>query len=110
MVPAVEAPFTFFQEPRETAFRNAIEAPQMALRLIPKVLDTIDVMASFTDEHRAVIHTPMMKLGHIQHVIDLKAVRIHNAVGSYVLADDGDQRRCLGVWNDGRVHSAASLS
>jgi hypothetical protein len=56
-----------------------------------------------------VIHTPMMKLGHIQYVIDLKAVRIHNAVGSYVLADDGDQRRCLGVWNDGRVHSAASL-
>jgi hypothetical protein len=70
MVPAVESPFTFFQEPIETAFRNAIKAPPMALRLIPKVLDTIDVMTSFTDEHRAVIHTPMMKFGHIQHVID----------------------------------------
>jgi hypothetical protein len=62
----------------------------MALRLIPKVLDAGDVMASFADEHRAVIHTPMVKFGHLQHVIDLKAVRIHNAVRQHFLADDGN--------------------
>lgn len=69
MAPTVEAPFTFFEKPIETVFWNAIESPQMALRLIPKVLDAVDVMAVFADEHLAMIHTPMMKLGHIQHVI-----------------------------------------
>jgi hypothetical protein len=36
----------------------------MALCLIPKVIDAVDVMASFADKHLAMIHTPMMKLGH----------------------------------------------
>ena len=104
MAPTVEAPFTFFQKPIKTAFRDTIETPQMTFRLIPEVLDAVDVMAVFANEHLAVIHTPMMKLRHIQHVIDLEAVRVHNAVGQCFLADDGDQRRGLGVWNDGGVH------
>ena len=109
MATAVEAPLTFFQEPIKTGFRDAIEAPQMALRLIQKVLDAVNVMAAFADEHLAVIHTSMVKLGNIQHVIDLKAVRIHNTVEQYFLADDGNQRRCPGVWDDGRIHFATSL-
>ncbi|MBX3325340.1 MAG: hypothetical protein KF682_05525 [Nitrospira sp.] len=61
MTSAVEAPFTFFQEPIKTAFRDAIEPPKMARRLIPTVLDTIDVMASFADKHLAVIHSAMVQ-------------------------------------------------
>lgn len=47
---AVKTPLAFFQEPIKTAFGDAIEAPQMALHLIPEVLDAVDVMASFADE------------------------------------------------------------
>lgn len=81
MATAVEAPLTFFQKPIKTAFGDAIEPPQMARGLIPKVLDAVDVMPSCADKHLAMVHTPMVKLRHIQHVIDRKAVRIHHAVG-----------------------------
>lgn len=109
MPPVGETPFTFFEEPIETSFGNAIETPQMALCLIPKVLDAIDVMVLFADKYLTVIHTPMMKLGHIQHVIDLKAVRIRNTARQYFLANDGSQRRGFGVENDSRVHFPTSL-
>lgn len=83
MATVVEAPLTFFQEPIKTGCGASMASRKMALRLIPKVPDAVNVMAAFADEHLAVIRPSMMKLGHIQHVIDLKAVRMHNTVGQY---------------------------
>ena len=40
----VEAPFTFFDEEMEVLLGDAIIAPQMALGLVPKILDAVDVV------------------------------------------------------------------
>ncbi len=80
MATTVEAPLTFFQEPMKTVFRDAIKTPQMALRLIPKILDAVNVISLVTDKHLAVIHSPMVKFGYIQHVIDPRKLSIYTTL------------------------------
>ena len=41
---SIEAPFTLLQKPMEIVGLNAVELAQMALGLVPKILDTVDVI------------------------------------------------------------------
>ena len=50
MVASVEAPFALLQEPIEAIFLNAIKATQMTLRLVPEVLNSIDVILLIGEE------------------------------------------------------------
>ena len=109
MAAAVEPPLTFFQESVKTVFWDTVEASQVTLCLVPKILDTIDVMTSLADESFAVVHASVMKLGHIQHIISPKAVGINNAVRLNFFSNDGDQRAGFGIRDDCGVNLAATL-
>lgn len=109
MAAAVESPLTFFQEPIRAVFWDAVEASQVPFVLVPKVLNTVDVVAAFADKSQAVVHAPIMKLGHIQHIIRPKAVGINNAIGQDLFSNDGYQCRGFSIGNDGGVNFATTL-
>lgn len=58
---------------------NTIEASQMTLRLVPEVLDAVDMVFSFNKLLR-MIDAVMAELRDIQGIIAQKAIRIDNAV------------------------------
>ncbi len=109
MAAAIEPPLAFLQEPIKTVFWDAVKAAQMSLGLVPKILNTVDVVTALADKSLAMVHTLVMKLRHIQHIIGRKTVRVDNTVGRDFLTDDGDQRGGFGVRNDRRVNLAAAL-
>ncbi len=51
--------------------QNAVKFTYVTLRLIPKILDTIDVILPvfFVDKLSAVIDSAMLKIAHIQHIV-----------------------------------------
>ena len=49
MITSVEPPFALLQEQVEALFGDTIEAPQMPFRLVPEVLDSVDVIALESD-------------------------------------------------------------
>ena len=55
MAAPIEPPVTLFPKPIKTVSRDAVEAAQMPLGLAPKVLNPVDMMTSFVDEHFAVV-------------------------------------------------------
>ena len=63
MAASIEPPFTFFQEPIKTAFRDAIEAAEMPFGLVPKVLDAVNVVTFGVDVLFAVVDAAMVKFG-----------------------------------------------
>ena len=91
MAAAIEAPLTFFQEAVKAVFGDAVEAAQMALGLVPEILDAVDVMPARADKCFAVVHAAVMKLGDIQHIVSPEAVGINDAVGHNFLTYDRDQ-------------------
>lgn len=52
VVTSVEPPFALLQKQVEALFRDAVEASQMPLRLVPEVLDPIDLVALVTGAKR----------------------------------------------------------
>jgi hypothetical protein len=56
-------------------FRDAIEAPQMPLRLVPEVLNPVD-MVSLIDEPLRVIDPNVVEIRNVQGIIARKAVRV----------------------------------
>lgn len=109
MAAAVEAPLAFLQKAVKTLFWDAVKAPQMSFGLVPKVLNAVDVVAALADENLAVVHAPVMKLRDIQHIINLKAVRIDDAVRRDFLSNDRDQRRSFSIRDDRGINLAAAL-
>ena len=65
MATTVETPVTLFQKPIKAILGDAVEAAQMPLGLTPKVFNSVNVMAPFTDKHFAVVDTSVVKLRHI---------------------------------------------
>lgn len=60
------------------SLRNTVKFTHVALRLIPKILDTIDAVLPvfFVDEVGAVIDPVMLKIAHIQYIITGKIIGI----------------------------------
>ncbi len=100
----------FVQEPGKTTFRDAVDASQVPLRLVPKVLNTIDVVPAFPPEGFAVTDTRVMKLRDIQHVVHLKAIGGDAAIRGHFLLNDGNQGLGFGVRDDYGIHLPASRS
>ena len=44
MAPSIAEPFTLLQEPVETLLLDSVEATQMTLRLVPEILNPVDVV------------------------------------------------------------------
>ncbi len=87
---------------------NTTETSHMTLRLVPEVLDPVDMVSGF-DKFPRVINATMSEPGDIQSVITENAISIDNAVRLYCLSND--RKPCIlpGVRNDNDVRLAASL-
>ncbi len=86
--------------------RNAVEATQMTLGLVPEVLDSIDVISGF-NKALGMIDTVMSELRNIQSVIAQKAIRVDNAIRFDCLPNDRNQGILLGIRNDDDMHLSA---
>ena len=81
---------------------------QMAFRLIPKVLNAIDVIV-FVYKKLTMGNTIVLKLRHIQGVVGTIIVRIDNAIRHNLLTDDGQKRLGFGIRNYLCVDFASAL-
>ena len=68
---------------------NTVGLTELALRLVPKFLDTVDVVLIVREE-LAVVDPELVKVGCIQHVVTAPAVRIDDAIGN-------DLRSMIGI-------------
>ena len=108
VVAAVEPPFARLQEQIEALRGDAVEAAQMPLRLVPEILDPIDVSPLVPNPLRRV--DPHMVEGRdIQGIIAAKAVRVDDAVGPDHALDHRPQRGGPHVRDHHRVDLAAAL-
>ena len=89
-------------------FGDAIEPPEMALGLVPKVLDAIDVVGLISKQLR-MIDTGMVELGNIEHIVSAEAVRIDDAIGLDPLPHDREKRLSTGIWDDDGMNLAAAF-
>ncbi len=55
MAAPVEPPVALFQKPRDTVLGDPVEAAHIPLGLTPHVLNSVDMMTLFADEHVAVV-------------------------------------------------------
>jgi hypothetical protein len=87
----VEAPFALFDEEREMVFGDAVIAAQMALGLVPEILDPIDVIM-LVSKQDGVIDPQVLELRDVEHIIAPERVGVDDAIGPYFLANDRDKR------------------
>ena len=71
---------------------NTVGLTELALRLVRKILDTVDVIPIVREE-LAAIDPEVVKVGYIQHVVTASAVRIDDAIGNDLALDDRHQGR-----------------
>src|SRR6202012_3626518 len=82
----IETPFAFLEVEGELGSWDAIIAAQMALGLVPEVLDAVDVVSP-VGEKLAMVDARMAELGHVEHVVGLETVAIDHSVGLYARPD-----------------------
>ena len=78
---------------------DAVVAPEMTFRLVPEVLDAVDVVAVLGEE-LGVIDADVVEVRDIEYVVSLEAVCVDNAVGFDLAFNDGRFR--AGIWDDRR--------
>ncbi len=105
--PVIDALFAFLDKEMEMLAGNTIEAPQMTIRLVPEVLDPVDMVSGF-DKFLRVINALMSKTGDIRSIIAQKAISIDNAVWLDCLSNDRNQCILSGIRNDNDVDLTAS--
>ena len=71
----------------KTNFVNAVEFPEMKLRLIPEIFASIDVISSVCEE-LGMVDPHMMKVAHVESIVGLERVGVNNAVGCCFFLDD----------------------
>lgn len=69
---------------------NAVVATQMAFRLAPEVLDSVDVVVAL-GKVLSVIDPVVLKFRNIKLIIGFVAIGIDNAIGLHVLSDKANQ-------------------
>lgn len=98
----IEVPFALLQEQVGALYRNAVEAPQMLLRLGAEVLDTIDVV-SLIDEPLRVVDANVAEVRDIQGVIADETVCLDDAVRHDHPLHDRHQGSCPRIRDHNRV-------
>lgn len=69
----------------------------MALGLVPKVLDSVDVIPLFC-KLGGVADPPMVKVAHVQCIVRLERLGVHHAIRLNLLFYDRQQGLCFGVF------------
>ena len=80
----------------------------MTFRLVPEVLDPVDVSARISKQP-GVVDPEVLEVRHIQHIVAPPAVRIDDAVGRHLALNDRYQCGRGSVWNDLGVDLPAPL-
>ena len=80
----------------------------MPLRLVPEILDTIDVIMVVGKE-LGMVDPEMVKVGHIQYVITSPAIGVDDTVRDDLSLDDRHQSGGCGIRNDLGVNPTTSL-
>lgn len=72
----------------------------MPLRLVPEVLDAVNVVAFARSERLGVVDPHMVIALDVETVVALEGVTVDDAVGYHTFPDDGHQGLRLGIGND----------
>ena len=72
----------------------------MTLRLIPEILDSINVISSVCEEF-GMVDPHMMKVVHFESIVGFERVGVNNAVGCCFFLDDRQQSLPLCVRDNG---------
>lgn len=83
----VEAPLTRLEIEGKSFLGNAVEVTHMPLRLVPEILDPVDMVAVLCKQ-LGMIDPKMLESRGIENIIGLPAVRIDNAVRHHIALDD----------------------
>ena len=94
----IEPEFTFFQEQGKALPLDSIIFSQHTFRLVPKILDPVDVVLVFR-KTLAVVDADMPELAHVQHVIAAQTVGVHQAIRLDFSLDHGQPGISLDVFN-----------
>ena len=105
MIASIEAPFTLFEEPVKVVLFNTIEFSHVSLRLVPEILDAVDVVL-FIGKQFGVIDPMMSKVTDIQRVVRSERVGVNNAIGLNLFLDNGQNRLRLCIRNDSGIDLA----
>ena len=77
-------------------FRHAVEFPHVALRLVPDILDAVDVIFAVREQFR-MIDTDVMEIGYIEGVVASPGIRVDDAIGQDHAVYDRHQGLGTGV-------------
>lgn len=107
MVTAVEAPFLYFQKPIKIVLFYTVKLPHLSLGLVPKILDTINVIFTMSKQRRgidALMPKKSKSITHIQRVVSRPMVGINDAIGRYFFMNNREQSFSFCVGNDACKH------
>ena len=108
MVTTVEAPFTFLEEKAEAFLWDPVEPPKMALGLVPKILDPVD-MVLLVNEAIRMVDANVMKPRHVKGIVASEAVRVDDTVRQNHALHDGQERIATGVGDHPSEHMTTTL-
>ena len=69
---------------------NTIEFTHMTLRLVPKILNPVDVVFLVCKEF-GVVDPEVMEIRYVQHIVTAPAIRIYDAIWNDFTFDDWQQ-------------------
>ena len=87
---------------------NAVELAHMTFRLVPEVLDPVDMVPAF-NELVGMVDANMMKRADIEHIVTAKRVGVDDAVRNDFLFQDTHQCARANIRNDLGVNAATTL-
>ena len=96
MIAAIEPPLALLEEQKEAVPGDAVESPKMTLRLVPEILNPIDVVLPI-HESFGVIDPDVVEVRDVQRIIPLEGVCVHDAVRQDHALHDGEKRRASDV-------------
>lgn len=71
-------------------FGNTVKLAHVALGLVPKILNPVDVILLVCKEFR-MVDSEVMKIRNVQYIVGSPTVRIDNAVRNDLTLDNRDQ-------------------
>ena len=104
----VEPPFAFLDEEMEVLPGNAVISAQVPFRLVPEVLNAVDVVIPVCKEFR-MIDPHMVEVSDIELVISAEAVGVDNAVRLHFTGNYRNQRVRLRILHRQDEDASATL-
>lgn len=102
MITTIEPPLALLEEQKEAVPGDAVEPSEMALGLVPEILNPVDVVLPVNKPLR-MVDPDVVEVRDIQRIIAPEGVRVHDAVWHDHALHDGQKRRASGVRNHDRV-------